>query len=87
MQPCSKKNSFLSILNIQNFQSKEQVGQLQNFTHTTHLNKGGLRKIINEKSRQNTANIIKKDFFKLFNDSNLAYNCRNDLDNCAFESM
>ena len=39
---------------------------------------------MNQKSRQNSKNNIKKDFYKLMNNSNLGYGCRNNLDNCQF---
>ena len=29
-------------------------------------------------------NLIEKDFFKLMNNANLGYDCRNNLDNCQF---
>ena len=28
--------------------------------------------------------ILKKDFYKLINNSNFGWNCRNNLDNCKF---
>ena len=40
--------------------------------------------LMNQKSRQNTKNSIEKDFFKLINNSNFGYDCRNNLDNCQF---
>ena len=39
---------------------------------------------MNQKSRQNSKNNIKKDFYKLMNNSNFGYDCRNNLDNCQF---
>ena len=39
---------------------------------------------MNQKSRQLSKNDIEKDFFKLMNNSNFGYNCRNNLDNCRF---
>ena len=40
--------------------------------------------LINQKSRQNAKNSIEKDFFKLMNNANFGYDCRNNLDNCQF---
>ena len=40
--------------------------------------------LMNQKSRQLSKNDIEKDFFKLMNNSNFGYNCRNNLDNCRF---
>ena len=40
--------------------------------------------LMNQKSRQNAKNYIEKDFFKLMNNSNFGYDCRNNLDNCQF---
>ena len=34
--------------------------------------------------RQNAKNSIEKDFFKLMNNANFGYDCRNNLDNCQF---
>ena len=39
---------------------------------------------MNQKSRQQSKNDIEKDFYKLMNNSNFGYNCRNNLDNCKF---
>ena len=38
----------------------------------------------NQTSRQNAKNSIEKDFFKLMNNANFGYDCRNNLDNCQF---
>ena len=40
--------------------------------------------LMNQKSRQGSNNSVEKDFYKLMNNSNLGYDCRNDLDNCEF---
>ena len=40
--------------------------------------------LINQKSRQQSKNSIEKDFYKLMNNSNFGYDCRNNLDNCKF---
>ena len=40
--------------------------------------------LMNQKSRQLSKNNIEKDFYKLMNNSNFTYDCRNNLDNCKF---
>ena len=40
--------------------------------------------LMNQKSRQLSKNNIEKDFYKLMNNSNFVYDCRNNLDNCKF---
>ena len=39
---------------------------------------------MNRKSRQESKNNTEKDFFKLMNNSDFGYDCRNNLDNCKF---
>ena len=43
--------------------------------------------ILMNQSRQEWKNDIEKDFYKLMNNSNLGYDCRNNLDNCKFVSI
>ena len=40
--------------------------------------------LMNQKSRQESKNSIEKDFYKLMNNSNFGYNCRNNIENCKF---
>ena len=39
---------------------------------------------MNQKSRQKSINDIEKGFYKLMNNPNFGYDCRNNLDNCKF---
>ena len=39
---------------------------------------------MNQKSRQKSKNNIEKGFYKLMNNSNFGYDCRNNLGNCQF---
>ena len=43
--------------------------------------------LMNQKSRQLSKNDVEKDFFKLMNNSNFGYDCRNNLDNCKFNPV
>ena len=40
--------------------------------------------LMNQKSREESKNNIEKDFYKLMNNSNFGYDCRNNLGNCKF---
>ena len=40
--------------------------------------------LMNQKSRKKTKNDVEKDFFKLINNFNFGYDCRNNIDNCKF---
>ena len=40
--------------------------------------------LMNQTSRQQSKNDVQKDFYKLMNNSNFGYDCRNNLDNCKF---
>ena len=39
---------------------------------------------MNQISRQNAKTSVEKDFYKLMNNSNFGYDCRNNADNCFF---
>ena len=40
--------------------------------------------LMNQKWRQNAKCSVEKDFYKLMNNSNFGYDCRNNLDNCQY---
>ena len=40
--------------------------------------------LMNQKSRQQSKNSVEKDFYKLMNNSNFGYDCRNNIDNYKF---
>ena len=40
---------------------------------------------MNQKCRQNAKNANEKDFFKLMNNANFEFNCRNNANNAKFE--
>ena len=42
---------------------------------------------MNQKSRQNAKNVIKKDFFKFMNNTNFGFDCRNNTNNVTFEPI
>ena len=56
------------------------------YLHLTFEQARFKRKVIlmNQKSRQQSKNDIEKDFYKLMNNSNFGYDCRNNLDNYKF---
>ena len=43
--------------------------------------------IINQVSRQNAKTDVERDFYKLMNNSNFRYDCRNNVDNCYFHPI
>ena len=55
-------------------------------THLTFEQKRFKQKFIlmNQKSWQESKYSVEKDFYKLMNNSNFGYDCRNNLDNCKF---
>ena len=40
--------------------------------------------LMNQKSRQLSKNSVQRDFYRLMNNSNFGYDCRNNLDHCKF---
>ena len=42
---------------------------------------------MNEVSRQNAKTDVEKYFFKLMNNENFGYDCRNNADNCYFSPI
>ena len=40
--------------------------------------------LMNQKSTENAKIYFENDFYKLMNNSNFAFDCRNNLDNCQF---
>ena len=43
--------------------------------------------LMNQKSRQNAKNHIEKNFYKLMNNSNFGFDCRNNANNFKFEPL
>ena len=43
--------------------------------------------LMNQTSRQQAKDDVTKDFYKLMNNSNFGYDCRNNLDNCKFNPI
>ena len=43
--------------------------------------------LMNQKSRQNAKNNIEKDFYKLMNNANFGFDCRNNANNTKFEPI
>ena len=43
--------------------------------------------IMNQVSRQNATTDVKRDFFKLMNNSNFGFDCRNNANNCCFQPI
>ena len=43
--------------------------------------------LMNQKSRQNAKNSIEKDFYKLMNNTNFGFDCRNNANNLKFEPL
>ena len=43
--------------------------------------------LMNQKSRQNAKNAVEKHFFKLMNNANFGYDCRNNANNAKFEPI
>ena len=43
--------------------------------------------IMNQVSRQNAQTDVEKEFYKLVNNSNFGYDCRNNADNCFFQPI
>ena len=64
--------SWLKVTKIHSHLTFEQSRFKQNFI------------LMNQKSRQESTNSVEKDFYKLMNNSNFGYDCRNNIDNCKF---
>ena len=43
--------------------------------------------LMKQRSRQNAKNSIEKDFFKVLDNANFRYDCRNNTDSCTFEPI
>ena len=43
--------------------------------------------LMNQKSRKNAKNSIEKDFYKLMNNANVGFDCRNNANNLKFEPL
>ena len=43
--------------------------------------------IINQVSHQHATTDVKRDFFKLMNNSNFGFDCRNNANNCCFQRI
>ena len=43
--------------------------------------------LMNQRSRQNAKNDIEKNFYKLMNNANFGFDCRNNANNLKFESL
>ena len=43
--------------------------------------------LMNQKSRQNAKNVIKKNFFKFMSNANFGFDCRNNTNNVTFEPI
>ena len=42
---------------------------------------------MNQVLRQNSHTDVEKDFYKLLNNANFVYNCRNNANNCYFQPV
>ena len=62
---------------------------LKIFSHYTFEQARSKREFVlmNQKSRQNAKNAIEKDFFKLMNNANFGFDCRNNTNNTKFEPI
>ena len=51
------------------------------------LSKNDVEKDVENDVENDVEDDVEKDFFKLMNNSNFSYDCRNNLDNCKFNPI
>ena len=68
-----------SVLQLHSVLLKNQKGDIKTFKFLRDF------VIMNQVSRQKAISKVKKDFYKLMNNSNYGNDCRNNIDSCNFE--